>query len=150
MTPDSCGDELYGGEVVFGALVISGCDSSELFDLVEESFNEVPLPIDPARKHERALAVCLRRDVGPGLSLGRLGADCVGVITLIGKQDITFAEVVCQCIGFSAVSNLAAGQTERDWPTFGIDERVDFAREPAAGTSHATIVSIPFFPVAAC
>jgi hypothetical protein len=27
---------------------------------------------------------------------------------------------------------------------------VDFAREPAAGTSHATIVSIPFFPVAAC
>jgi hypothetical protein len=27
---------------------------------------------------------------------------------------------------------------------------VDFAREPTAGTSHATIVSIPFFPVAAC
>lgn len=29
-------------------------------------------------------------------------------------------------------------------------ERVDFARKPAAGTSHASIVSIPFFPVAAC
>jgi hypothetical protein len=48
---------------------------------------------------------------GPGFSLGRLGADCVGVITPIVKQDITFAEVVCQHIGFSAVSNLAAGQT---------------------------------------
>ena len=108
------------------------------------------MPVNPAREREGSLAGCLRRDVGPGLALGRLGSDCVGVITLVGKQDITFAEVVCQRIGFSAVSNLAAGQTERDWPTFGIDERVDFAREPAAGTSHATIVSIPFFPVAAC
>lgn len=108
------------------------------------------MPVNPAREREGALAGRLRRDVGPGLALGRLGSDGVGVIALICKQDITFAEVVRQRIGFSAVGNLAAGQTERDWTTFGIDERVDFAREPTAGTSHATIVSIPFFPVAAC
>lgn len=34
--------ELHGSEVVFGALVIPGCDISGLFDLVEDSFNEVP------------------------------------------------------------------------------------------------------------
>lgn len=108
------------------------------------------MPVNPAREREGALAGRLRRDVGPGLALGRLGSDGVGVIALICKQDITFAKVTRQCIRCSAVGNLAAGQTERDWTTFGIDERVDFASEPTAGTSHATIVSIPLFPVAAC
>ena len=116
----------------------------------EKIFHEIPLPIDPAREYEGALAVCFRRDVGPGLSLGRLGPDGITVITLVGKQDVAFAEVFRQRIGFSAIGNLPAGQAERYGPTFGIDERVDFARKPAAGTSHATIVSIPLFPVAAC
>jgi len=66
------------------------------------------------------------------------------------QAGVTFAEAVRQRIGFSAIGNLPAGQAERHWPTFGIDERVDFTRKPAAGTSHATIVSIPLFPVAAC
>ena len=108
------------------------------------------MSIDPAREHERALAVCLRRNIGPGLSLGGLGSDGVSVIALVGKQDISFTQFVRQRVGLGAVGDLTTGQTKRGWPTFGIDERVDFAREPAAGTSHATIVSIPFFPVAAC
>jgi IS5 family transposase len=32
----------------------------------------------------------------------------------------------------------------------GVNERVDLAGQAAAGTSHPAIVSIPFFPVAAC
>lgn len=108
------------------------------------------MSIDPTREHEGARAVCLRRNIGPRLALCRLGSDGVGVIAFIGKQDVTFAEVVGQRIGLGAVGDLAAGQPQVDGATFGIDERVDFARKPAAGMSHATIVSIPFFPVAAC
>lgn len=33
---------------------------------------------------------------------------------------------------------------------FGIDKRVDFGRQAASGTYHATIVMTPFFAVAAC
>ncbi|SBW12941.1 hypothetical protein KL86APRO_30432 [uncultured Alphaproteobacteria bacterium] len=39
---------------------------------------------------------------------------------------------------------------EGNGATFGVDEGMDFACKPAAGTSHAAIVSIPLFPVAAC
>ncbi|VTZ64365.1 conserved hypothetical protein [Sinorhizobium medicae] len=57
---------------------------------------------------------------------------------------------MAQRVGLGAVGDLLASQTEADGATFGIDERVDFAREPATGTSHAAIVSIPLFPVTAC
>ena len=72
MTPDFRGDELYGCEIVFRALVVSGCDTPELLDPVEEPFHEVTLPIDPAREDERPLPVALRRDVGPSLASAAL------------------------------------------------------------------------------
>ena len=150
MAPYSCGDKLYGGEVVFRALVVSGCYAPKLFDPVEEPFHEVPLAIDPGRKYERVLAVCLRRDVGPGFSLSGLGPNGIAVITLVGQQDISLAQFVCQRVGLGAVGDLSTGQAKGDGATFSVNERVDFARKSAAGTSHATIISIPFFPVAAC
>ena len=47
-----------------------------MFDAVEEALDEVALAIEPCREGERALAICLGRNVGPGLALFRLGADC--------------------------------------------------------------------------
>lgn len=108
------------------------------------------MPIDPARKHEGALTITLRRDVGPGLSLGGLSPNGIRVTTLVGQQDVPLAKLIRQRVGFGTIGDLSTSQTQIDRATFGIDERVDFARKPAAGTSHATIVSIPFFPVAAC
>src|SRR5690606_13320732 len=142
LAPHSCGDELYGSEVVFGALVIPGCDASKLLDPIEEPFHEIALPIDPAREHEGTLAITFRWDVGPGFSLGGLGPNGVRVIALAGQEDAPFAKLIRQRVSFGTVGNLSASQTQIDRATFGIDERVDFARKPAAGTSHATIVSI--------
>jgi hypothetical protein len=39
---------------------------------------------------------------------------------------------------------------ELDRSAFSIDDSVDLGGQTAARTSHATIVNIPFFPVAAC
>lgn len=150
MTPNSRGDEFYSGEVVFGALVVSSCDATELFDPIEETLYEVALPVNPLREDEGALAVCLRRDVGPSLSFSSLGPNGVGIIALVGQQDISLVELVRQRVSLGAVGDLAAGQTEGNGTPFRVDERVDFACKPAAGTSHASVVSIPFFPVAAC
>src|SRR5690606_14638963 len=108
------------------------------------------LPIDPAGESEATLAVGLRRNVGPGLPLGSLGANGVAVVALVGQQDVAFAKAVDQHFGLGAVGHLTGGQVEGDGTAFGIDERVDLAGEPATGTSHAAIVSIPLFPVAAC
>lgn len=121
-----------------------------MFDPVEEAFHEIALPIDPVGKGEAAFAVGLRRDVGPGFPFGRLGADGVAVVAPVGQQDVACAEVLDQRFGLGAVGDLAPGQAEGDGPAFGVDERVDLAREPATGTFHAAIISTPFFPVAAC
>lgn len=121
-----------------------------MFDPVEEPFDEIALPIEPGGKGETALAIGLRRDVGPGFPFDRLGADGVAVIAPVGQQDVAFAEVLDQRFGLGAVGDLARGQAEGDGAAFGINERVDLAREPATGTSHAAIISTPFFPVAAC
>jgi len=66
------------------------------------------------------------------------------------QQDVAFAKALDQRFSLGAVRDLASGQTEGDGATFCVDERVDFARKSAAGMSHASIVSIPLFPVAAC
>ncbi len=131
-------------------LVVASCDASELFDPVEEPFHEVALPIDPAREDEGCLAVGFWRDVGPGLSLGRLCPDSVAVVALVRQQDVALAEAVCQRVGLGAVGDLARGQAEVDGAACRIDEGMDLAGKAPARTSHAAIVCIPLFPVAAC
>lgn len=92
--------------------IVSGCDASELFDLIEEALHEVPLPIDSARENEgpfRSSAGCWLRP-----SLGGLGPGGITVVALVSQQDISLAELVRQCVGLSAVGDLTAGQTQAD------------------------------------
>lgn len=121
-----------------------------MFDPVKEPLDQIALPVDPSGEGEALFAVGLRRDVGPSLPFSCLCPDSVAVIALVGKKNVTLAEVIGQRVGLGTIGNLAAGQAKVDGSAFRIDKRVDFAREPTTGTSHATIVCIPLFPVAAC
>lgn len=150
MAPEPEGDDLYGSQEVLGSFVVSGGDSSELLDLVEEPFDEVALPIDPGREDESPLAVGFGWNVGPGLPLGGFGADGVAVIAFVGQQNGPVTKVLCQGVSLGAIGNLSGGQAQVDGAAFRINERVDFAGEAPTGTSHAAIVSSPFFPVAPC
>jgi len=150
MAPDSCGDEFDGGEEIGGVFVVAGGDATELFDSVEEALDRVALAVNPARKGKALLAVRLRRNVRPGFPLRRLGTDGIAVVALVGEQDVALAEGVGQSLRLLAVGNLPGSQPQSDWAAFRIDEGVDLAGEPAAGTSHAAIVCAPLFPVAAC
>ena len=77
-------------------------------------------------------------------------ANGVTVVSAVGEQNCIGLEGVEHGDGRLAVVRLSGRQDEIDWPTFGIDKRMDFRGEPAPGTSHATIVIAPFFAVAAC
>lgn len=92
------------------ALVVARCDASEVFDPVEEPLHEVSLPVDPAGEREASLSACLRRDIGPSPSRGRLRPDGIAVIALVGQQDVAFAEVFRKRISLGAVGDLTAGQ----------------------------------------
>ncbi|KEY04831.1 hypothetical protein IL59_0207715 [Brucella suis bv. 4 str. 40] len=69
------------------------------------------MPIDPARKHERALAIALRWDVGPGLSLGGLSPNGIRVIPLVGQQDVPLTKLIRQRVGFGTIGDLSTSQT---------------------------------------
>jgi hypothetical protein len=44
--PDAGTDEFHGGEIVFRALVIAGCNAPEMLDAIEEAFNLVALAVE--------------------------------------------------------------------------------------------------------
>jgi hypothetical protein len=57
--------------------------------------------------------------------------------------------VIEQIVGDLAIMCLPSGQAEPDREALRIDNRVDFGGEPASGATE-TMISIPFFAVAAC
>lgn len=91
-------------------LVVAGGNASEVFDPIEEPFHEISLPVDPGGEGEACLAIGLGRDIGPSSTRGRLCPDGIAVISFVGQQNVTFAEVVNEGISFSAIGDLAAGQ----------------------------------------
>jgi hypothetical protein len=148
-TPKARRDEFDGGEEVGRILVVAGGDAPELFDLVEEPFDEVALPVQPAGKDEPSLSVAARRNVGKHLLLGRTRPDGGCVVALVGEQDAAARHRLDQGLGLDAVVDLAGSQRQADRAAFGVDKRVDLARKTASGTSHAVIEG-PLFAVAPC
>ncbi len=90
------------------------------------------------------------RDIGPDFEVCCCLADCVGIVSLVRKQRAAFFIARHETFSLRAVSNLTTRQAKIDRTAFCINNCVDFACEAAPGTSHATIVGIPFFPVAPC
>lgn len=148
--PDTDGGEFDCSEEVERVSVVSCGYASELFELVEVPLDEITLPVYPFTESEAAGSGLSGRDVGPCASLGGQSANGVTVVGAIGEQDCIGLEYIQHGGGGLAVMRLPGRQDDIDWPAFGIDKRVNFGREPATGTSHATIVGAPFFAVAAC
>jgi len=121
-----------------------------VLDPVEEAFDEVALPVEPAREGKTLLAVGARRDVCPSVLGGSSFADGVAVVSPVGEQRCAIGHGIEQSFGLLAVVDLAAGQSQRNGTTVSVNEGMDLAREAASGTSHATICGSPFLPVAPC
>ena len=66
------------------------------------------------------------------------GADAVGVIAFVGKNDCTWIESVEQGLGRSDVVVVARRDQQLDRPALGVDTRVDFRREPASASTDTT------------
>ena len=50
--PDAGTGEFYGGEIVFKALVMAGCNAPEMHHSIEEALNQVASGVEPARERE--------------------------------------------------------------------------------------------------
>ena len=74
--PNSDGGEFDEGEIAFGVLFVAGGEGPEVFDLVEETLDLVPVAAEECAEGENVLAVRHRLDAGPcapGFQVGAHG-----------------------------------------------------------------------------
>ena len=139
---------MESGKEIARGLFVARRDGSEVFDDVEEPFDQVALGV----KREVAVALCLA--VGFWRDNRRDGArfeafdEGVGVIGLVGEQSLRL-DLRGQRLGLRDVMGLAAGQADDQGIAERIDDGVDFRREPAARPSTSSgglwLLRAPFF-----
>ena len=120
-----------------------------MFDPVEEALDEVARLIEMLAEADRAFAVGFRRYVRPRAACCRRLAQCIGVVSLVGKEHRARGQVGDHLRRAFDVALLSCRQFEFQRSALAVDERVDFRCEAAPGATQ-TAISIPLFAVAPC
>lgn len=121
-----------GGEVVVVSLIISGGDSSEVFEFVKEAFDEVAMFVEEAAEHRFDHTLRHGADIGPSAARIHFCAQGIGVIGPVSKQDVPFADGIEHVRRAATIGGLSFGQLEHDRQTHCIDQRVYLRRQAAA------------------
>ncbi len=137
------------GEECCAELVVSGSDAPELLELIEEPLDQITLTVELFAERIQRLSIGFVWDVGCRSLRFDLGADPIGIVTLVGKHNGSAFEILQQIGSSGRIVVLARRDQEVERPALFVDERMDFRGEPASATTHATI-STPFFAPAAC
>lgn len=132
-----------------GQFVVSGCDTTELLEAIEESLDKVSrlvaMPVDFAL----GVAVAPWRD--DGLGTGSLdGFDQgVAVVPFIG-DDCAGGDRLDQGCALRDIGNLACGQDQTNRVTKCIDTGMDLGAQPAPRTADRLIATVFLGAPAAC
>ena len=81
-----CRDELDGSEKSACQFVVACCDSSELFEIVEESFDQVSLAIQREIRWSPHDPICLGRDDRSDLTLPKAVDEGIRIIGFVGQK----------------------------------------------------------------
>ena len=136
--PSEHANELQAcGEIARGFLVAC-CDASEVFDELEESFDQIALPVKRVIAFAFVLAVCLWRDDRLDPARPEAGNVGVGVVALIGENGL-WLDLCGQRFSLGNVVNLTFGQSERERVSQRIDDHMDFRGQAAARTAYGLV-----------
>ncbi len=102
------------GEEVLGKLVVTGGDPTEVFQLGEEPFDEVPLAVEPRAEVWFRPPVSFGWDVGERAFLPERYTDTAGVIGFVCQYDCPCANMIEQIVGGLSVVALPGGQAQPD------------------------------------
>jgi hypothetical protein len=134
---------MKSGQEVSCGLLIAGGYRSELFDGIEESFDQVSFAIERKITLPFDLAVCLGRDNRSDAADFQPFNEAVGIIPFVADECLrrNLGEK-----GFSLgdLMGLAFGEAECQRVSQRIDNDVDFSRRTAARASYGVVLP-PFF-----
>ena len=141
--PDSDSGEFNEPHEVDEQLVVSGGDTAELFELVEEALDDVALLVEVDVVGTLDLAVSFRRDDGLRAGLGDPLDEMVGVIALVGDGDAC-GDAVDKIMRKGDVIALPGSTDRTNRIAEGIASGVDFGAQPAPRPAQALGIRPPF------
>jgi hypothetical protein len=147
--PDFHGTEMEHTEKAVGCLVVARGDGAVGLEMADIAFDAAALAVEPLVPADGAEAVRLRRNDGADAARLEIGANGIGVVSLV-------AEKVCRRGGWQfaqrvvglAVRRLAGREVEGERPAVCIADHVNFTGEPAPRAAKRLFASPPFAPAA--
>ena len=127
------------GKEVLGQFIVAGSDPAEVLQLGEEALDQVPLAVESSAEVRFRPTVGLWRDIGERAFAAERSPNAVGIIRLVCKHDCSGTNMVEQIVSRLPVVPLPSGQAQPDWESLPVDNRMDFSREPASGTTETII-----------
>ena len=155
-----CG-EFDDGEIIGVVFFVAGRHRAEMFEFVEEAFDETSEAIEIGAEGGDVHPIGHWLDVAPGALACEAFPQSVAVVAAVGQEDLTFAEAAQHVGGASSVVSLAWRQLQKNGQAVGVDEGMDFRGQSASRAPHAAGSSDvpsggwrffrpPFLPFAPC
>ena len=138
------------GEEVSGTFVVARGDGSELLELAEEIFDEMPSFVEFFIILTRRRAVALRRDDGDLIGGGkRFDHAGIGIERLVGDHDVGDDQRQKR-VSTRQVMRLSRGEQEPDRVAERVDQRVDLRAQPAFAAPDRFVCAVFFGAPALC
>ena len=135
------------GEESLGELVVARGDGPEMLELVEETLDEIAFAIEDEVARARGFSVGFGWDDWDDRSIVEGGDEGVGVEVLVGDQSAGI-DGFDQRFGADEIMILARAEHHLDRIAEGVDERMNFGGQSAAGSADRLIP--PFCAPALC
>ena len=144
---DGCGDEGCA-EVVPGELVVSGCDTTPIFEPAPQAFDAVSLLVSPFVVGDGPSPGLGRGDDRLGLAALDQLAQVVGVVAAVGDQAAEGADGADQIGGNGDVVDVACREQKDSGSPLGVGQAMELRRAPAARAADGLCEVPPFAPAA--
>ena len=129
---DGCAGELNACEERLGEFVVASCDGPEMLEDVEETLDEIAFAVEGEIARTGGFSVGLGWDDWGDRSIAEGGDEGVGVEGLVGDQGAGI-DAFDQRFGACEIVILARAEHDLDRIAEGVDERVNFGGQSAAG-----------------
>lgn len=137
-------DELDCGQESTGELVVARRDGPELFEIVEEPFDQVSLAIEREIGRPLDSPVCLGRDDCGDAPLIESVEEGIGIVGLVGQKGFR-TDLVKQGFGLSEVRSLPRREGNCHRIAEAVDDRMNLRRQSASRSADGLAVFVVFF-----
>lgn len=143
---ESC-DEVDGAEECAFELVIARRDGSELFEIVEETLDQIAFAV----QHEIGLAwcasICLGRNDRRNLTRFEPVDEGIGIIGFVGQEG-SGVDLFKERFGLPEIGGLARRERNRDRVAEGVSDHMDLCCQSTSGSANGLVP--PFCAPALC